>query len=341
MMGRIKNNMSAVKVSVIVPVYNTEKYLKNCLDSVIHQTLEEIEVIAVDDGSTDNSGRILDEYAGQYPEKIKVFHKKNGGQATARNLALSKCKGEYIGFLDSDDYQKLDMYEKMYKKAREIDADYVCCGYEDTFYQGNEKKVLKEYVASQVAHKKEDLFFGALVSPFLHLYKREILVEHHIEFPEGYIYEDTAFYINAIPYIQKIGVLEESLAVRVRHENSTMTTFKKDRVANIFPVVESSIDFYKENGWYGEYHSLLEYFYVRILLCSSMQRIARIEGYRDAWLIVKETLDFIRNHFPNYRKNVYFRKGLSNLYMRSYNSFTAYVYFPLFRLMGRIERRFE
>lgn len=333
--------MGNVKVSVIVPVYNTENYLKRSIDSLLKQSLKELEILIVDDGSTDNSGKILDEYALKYPEKIKVFHKENGGQATARNLALKHCSGEYIGFLDSDDSQKPDMYEKMYRKAKEIDADYVCCGYEEVCYQDNKKIILNDYVASKYARKTEDLFFGALVPPYIHLYKKEILIDHRIDFPEGYIYEDTAFYINAIPYIKKIGVLEEAFTVRVKHANSTMTITKKERVANIFPVVQFSIDFYKERGLYSKYCLPLEYFYVRILLCSSMQRIARVKGYREAWDLVEETLNFINSHFPNYRKNPYFKKGLSNLYMRTYNSVTAHIYFPLFRLMSKMERRYE
>ena len=91
------------KVSVIVPVYNTEQYLKKCIESLLNQTLEEIEIVIVNDGSTDHSKQILEEYANNYKDKVKLFSKENGGQASARNLALKNCEGKYIGFLDSDD----------------------------------------------------------------------------------------------------------------------------------------------------------------------------------------------------------------------------------------------
>ena len=105
------------KVSVIIPVYNTEQYLNKCLDSLVNQTLKDIEIILINDGSTDNSQNIIDEYSAKYPDKIKSFIKENGGQATARNLGITKATGEYIGFVDSDDWIELNMYEELYNKA--------------------------------------------------------------------------------------------------------------------------------------------------------------------------------------------------------------------------------
>ena len=122
-----------MKLSVIIPVYNTKNYIKECLDSVLNQTLEEIEIIVVDDGSTDGSADIIKEYAQNHPQKIKAFFKENGGQATARNLALQKSNGEYLGFVDSDDWIDSDMYEKMYKTAKEENADIVICDMVDHY----------------------------------------------------------------------------------------------------------------------------------------------------------------------------------------------------------------
>ena len=114
-------------LSIIVPVYNVEKYLPRCLDSILAQTFTNIEVIAVNDGSPDNCGKILDEYA-QKDKRIKVIHKENGGVSSARNTGLDMATGTYIGFVDPDDYINADMYEYMYKKAVEGDYDIVQCG---------------------------------------------------------------------------------------------------------------------------------------------------------------------------------------------------------------------
>lgn len=115
------------KVSVIIPVYNIEQYLRQCLESVCNQTLKEIQVIAVDDGSTDNSASICRELLEKYPDKLEYYYKKNGGSASARNLGLEHARGEYIGFIDSDDWVEPDMYEKMYRTAVENDVDMVFC----------------------------------------------------------------------------------------------------------------------------------------------------------------------------------------------------------------------
>ena len=330
--------MNKYKISVIVPVYNTEKYLHKCLDSLVFQTLQGVEIIAIDDGSKDSSGVILDEYKEKYPGMFRVVHKENGGQASARNLALSMCRGEYIGFLDSDDFVKEEMFEKMYIAAKKEDADYVACGYTDITYEDGKEVVLQEYVASKPAKEPKDMFFGALVSPFLHIYKKEIFDISAVRFPEGYIYEDTAFYLNLIPYIKKIVTIEESLAVRVRHSNSTTTTFKKERVRHIFPVTKCSLDFYKERGFYEEYAKELEYFSVKVLLCSSMQRISRVEKFKDSMDLAKETLQFVRENFGEFRKNPYCKGGFTNLYMKTFNGFTAGIYMAGFRFLNKFKR---
>ena len=121
-----KNNP---KVSVIVPVYNTSKYLVRCMEALVNQTLEEIEILAVNDGSTDNSLEILKKYEVQYPQKVRVLSKENGGQATARNLGIRESRGEYIGFADSDDCVERTIFEKMYLLAKKDDSDLTECHY--------------------------------------------------------------------------------------------------------------------------------------------------------------------------------------------------------------------
>ena len=104
------------KVSVVVPIYNVEKYIKKCMDSLVNQTLQEIQIIFVNDGSTDESGNIAKEYASKYPNKIIYLEKENGGLSDARNFGMRYAEGEYIAFLDSDDYVENTMYEEMYNK---------------------------------------------------------------------------------------------------------------------------------------------------------------------------------------------------------------------------------
>lgn len=333
--------MKNVLVSVIVPVYKTEPYLRKCLDSLLNQSLQELEVVAVDDGSPDRCPEILDEYKEKYPDRIVVLHKENGGQASARNMAFSYCNGKYIGFLDSDDYVTEEMFQKMYERACESDADYVACGYKDVTIENSKEIVLQEYVASKVASTPEELFIGALASPFLHLYKRELIVENKITFPEGVVYEDTAFYLDLIPHIHKLAVIEEPLAVRLRRSNSTMTTFAKDKVDNIFQVITCSLDYYKNNGFYEKYRNELEYFCVRVLLCSSMQRISCVSPYTDARALQKKTLRFVKENFPEYRKNPLMSPKGIHLYMKCFNYISAPVILSFLRLRNRFKRSYS
>ncbi|CAA7195315.1 glycosyltransferase family 2 protein [Chryseobacterium potabilaquae] len=115
------------KVSIVVPVYNVENYLANCLDSLVHQTLQEIEIIVINDGSKDRSGKIIKEYTQQYPEKIKAFDKENGGLSDARNFGIDRSTGDFIGFVDSDDYVTETMFEEMYHLAEKHQSKMVIC----------------------------------------------------------------------------------------------------------------------------------------------------------------------------------------------------------------------
>lgn len=125
------------KVSVIVPVYNVEIYLEKCLNSLIMQQLSDIEIIVVNDGSKDNSQQIIDDFANRFPEKIKAFTKENGGLSDARNFGLKHCTGNYIGFVDSDDYVTEDMFAEMYNLAQKHDAEMVICNLQKVDQFGN------------------------------------------------------------------------------------------------------------------------------------------------------------------------------------------------------------
>ncbi|MEC3877506.1 glycosyltransferase family 2 protein [Chryseobacterium salviniae] len=124
------------KVSVIVPVYNVEKYLAKCLDSLIKQTHQNIEILVVNDGSTDRSEEIIQDYVQKYPDKIKAFHKKNGGLSDARNFGIDNAAGEYIGFVDSDDYVNSQMFEEMVTLAEKHHAEMVICNIQKVNQQG-------------------------------------------------------------------------------------------------------------------------------------------------------------------------------------------------------------
>ena len=315
------------KVSVIVPVYNSENYLRQCLDSLVYQTLNDIEIIAVNDGSTDNSAIILEEYALKFPDKIRQFNQENKGQACARNFGLQQAKGEYIGFVDSDDSVALDMFEKMYQLARSEKADLVECDFLYCRVEDKKEVVLKKYASIKEHKKNADLFIDPLVSPWNKIYRKQILEESEIRFPEGLIYEDTAFYIQLIPWIKKTAYINLEFVKHYARIDSTQTKKENPRVGEMIIIIEKIINYYQSQNYWDEYHEELEYFCVKILLCSSLGRIALLSDDKLRKQTVQKLIQVINMNFPTYRKNKYFKNGLKGLYMRMCYSFTIPIFY--------------
>ncbi|MGN0473409.1 MAG: glycosyltransferase family 2 protein [Lachnospiraceae bacterium] len=313
-------------ISVIVPVYNMEKYLEKCLDSLVKQTLDSIEIVCIDDGSTDSSPDILKKYESKYPQKVRVLHKENGGQAIARNLGIQQSTGRYIGFVDSDDYVHADMFAVLFETIERTQCDLVECDYT---YIDEADKPLKKYGHVRKYSDKKDMFHNPLVSPWNKLFRREVLIDHQITFPEGVIYEDTAFFLKVIPYINSWEFVDRVFVYHYYHETSTMNANKSLRVSNIFPVLEDAILFYRERNIAG-YEKELEYFCARILICSSLKRVAEIPDKKIRKETLQKTFAFIRQYIPEYRKNPYV-SGKVGLYMKGFRKGTAWIYVTLLR----------
>ncbi len=308
------------KVSVIVPVYNSEKFLHKCLDSLVNQTIKEIEIILIDDGSTDSSLDIIKTYSQRYPTKIKYESKTNGGQGIARNLGIDLSSAEYIGFLDSDDYVDINMFEKMYNIAESKNADYVECDYKYLNEIEDDQQVLTKYCKIKKRKNKRALFFDPLVSPWNKIYRADIIKRNSITFTEGHIYEDTAFYLKAIPFIQKIEYINDEFVRHLFWPTSTMNINREKKISDIFRVLEDAIDFYRTNNIINDYYDELEYFCTKILLFSSLGRIVKIKDDRIREQISSETLNFLSKYFPTYKTNVYLKKSFKGIYVKLLNS---------------------
>lgn len=182
-------------ISVIVPIYNVENYLKECIDSIIYQSYKNLEIILVDDGSTDNSGIICDDYA-KIDSRIKVIHKKNGGISDTRNVGIDNSKGEYILFIDSDDYIDKDMCKILINKALKTDSDIVICNFYRVIDEIKIKNTLSDIEENRCFNSYEFLkiFFerrkdyGGLSVPWNKLYKASLF--KNIRYNVGYIFED-------------------------------------------------------------------------------------------------------------------------------------------------------
>lgn len=315
------------KVSVIVPVYNVENYIEKCLESLVNQTLDDIEIVVVNDGSTDNSEKIIKKYIERNNSKIKYVVKENGGLSDARNYGMMFATGDYIAFLDSDDYVDVTTYEKMYKKAIEEDCDFVECD----FIWKYDKKEVKDY--GYCYKDKHEMLTNARVVAWNKLIKKELVDKLQIGFPKGLRYEDVEFFYKLLPYINKYGFVKEYLIYYVQRENSIVNT-QNERTKEIFMVLDNVIEYYKDKGFYEEYKTELEYTYTRLLLCSSLLRIVKIKDKK----IRKEQLNMtwtnLNNKFPEWKNNSVLLKNKSgkNKYMRSVNKLTFKIYARIFRI---------
>lgn len=211
------------KVSIIVPVYNTEDYLKKCLDSLINQTLKDIEIICVNDGSTDNSGKILREYEKQY-SNVKVLVQKNLKQGAARNRGVNAAKGEYIGYVDSDDWVDTDYFEKLYTTAKKYDSD-IALATNVRIGNGKTKKrlnITQEGIYSSLQNKFDVCKQHKNECPTNKIYRREFLKKHDIVWPEGIYCEDKIYTLKSVYYANSVVTVPEVNYYYFRRTNSTV-----------------------------------------------------------------------------------------------------------------------
>ena len=309
------------EISVIVPVYNVQKYLRKCLNSLVKQTFKDIEIIAVNDGSTDDSEEILKEYAEKY-DNFSYYNKENGGLSDARNFGLKHANGRYVAFVDSDDYVDRTMYEKMYNKALENNYDYVEC---DFYWVYPNKNRLDRGI--RYKNKNEMLLYGRVVA-WNKLIKRDVITEL---FPKGLYFEDIEFFYKLIPNINDFAFVDEPLVYYVQRENSKSKE-QSYKTAQIFNIFDNVFDYYRKHKIYDKYRRELEYSYVRILLCSSLKRMCKIKDDVARNRLCYETWTNLNTKFPDWKKNKLLKANNGkNLYMRTVNNKTFKFYCNLFK----------
>ena len=303
-----------MKVSVIVPVYNVESYLEKCLKSLVNQTLKGLEIIIVNDGSTDSSEKIINKYAKKHSNIISI-KKENGGVSEARNLGLQKATGEYIGFLDSDDWLSNDMYERMYEKAKSGNFDIVACDTEAIF---PDKKV---YISSNIKEdnvSNKELMIDAYAVIWNKIYKKEII--EGIKFKKNMNFcEDVEFLYMVYSKVKTVGVIKEPLHNYLQREGSLTYVYDK-KLYQLIESMDDIIEYYKENKIFYKYQKELEYTYVRYLYATFVKRIAKTRNKIEFDRAVNTVIEKVKKNFPNYKKNIYL-KGLKpkNLYIKNFN----------------------
>lgn len=235
----MKEKLTNKKVSIVIPVYNVEKYLEQCLENIINQTYKNIEIILVNDGSTDNSEDICKKYL--YDNRVKIINKKNGGLSEARNYGIKSATGEYIAFVDSDDVISKDFIEVMIEEIVKSNADMVCCRYKrfKNLAEINEESIKRDIInveprefLKKVLYQNDQTLY--LVTAWGKLYKRNIF--DNIQYPVGKLFEDLAIIVDVVRQTKKIVCIDKTMYFyRITNDSITNQKFsirKMDIIEN-------------------------------------------------------------------------------------------------------------
>jgi glycosyltransferase involved in cell wall biosynthesis len=300
--------MENVAISIVIPAYNVEKYVRECLDSILRQTFQNYEVILINDGSSDNTLHILREYESVYQDKIRVFDQENGGQSNARNNAFQYVRGKYLTYIDADDYIWDDYLETLYESAEKNNADLVICSYEK--FKNDGTIILTRNTKDWEIEFDNGLKHVFQYSPCAKLYSSEMLISNNILFGEGERMEDGPFGIITSSIAKNVVVLDY-FGYRYRYyEESTMGGIREKGISDSdekqqFPykgIEDAIVKVRRIRG--SEYDQVLEYCIIKALAGfqfefsakSSLSTVKYISEYSDY---------IIKTYFPNLKKNPY------------------------------------
>ncbi|MGN1299281.1 MAG: glycosyltransferase [Candidatus Scatovivens sp.] len=295
------------KLTIVAAVYNLEKFLPRCLDSLVNQTLEDIEILCVDDGSTDSAPKIIDEYAKKYPNKVKAFHKANGGEFTTRNYGLERAKGEYITFVDTDDYVESNWAEKLYNAAKENDADIAVCGFEridlDTGKVVSQNMTNLGYTVKTL-NSKEDFQLFINPAPWNKIYKLEKVKE--IRFLPFRGFNDMLFLLTSYTKINKVAFVPDVLYHYFLRYDSQIHTVNKQDVENFKKYLLEVKEFYIKENKYNEMKYTVDTMAFIHLGVSVMYRVSYDKTINIKEML-KETIKYLDINFSNWRRSPYLK----------------------------------
>lgn len=303
-----------MKLSIIVPVYNMagEGKLNFCLDSLLNQTITDYEIIAVDDASTDESPEILRRYSEEFPDKIRVIvHEVNKRQGGAKNTGLKAATGEWIGFIDSDDWVTPDYYEKLIKKAQETGADMVGCDYNLVHAHTYEKgQVVQNNTADQTGilddekHGKLIMRSGSMV---VKIYKGEVIRNNHLEFPEGIFYEDNCAGPIWSLYFRQFERVEEAMYYYYQHDTSTVHYVTEQKCNDRMTAGAMLLQECRTRGFLEKYYKEIEYRFTELYFVNTL--FSYMLGAKHKKLaFVKKLKQGMVEAFPEFQDNEFYQQ---------------------------------
>ena len=304
-----------MKLSVIVPVYNmaAEGKLNYCMDSLVNQTIEDYEILAVDDASTDHSLDILREYEKIYPHKVKVItYSQNKRQGGAKNEGLKAACGEWVGFIDSDDWITPDFYEKLIRKGEETGADLVGCDYnlvtEHTYKVGEiiqNNTMDQTGVLDEEKHKSLLMRMGSMV---IKVYRKSVIDDNGLDFPEGIFYEDNCAGPLWSLYFTHFEKIEEPLYYYYQHQVSTVHHITEEKCRDRMKAADLLYEKCKERGFLKEFEQEIEYRFTELYYVNTL--FSYMAGTKRPKLsFVKELKVGVRGRFPMFERNPYYLRN--------------------------------
>ncbi|MDT2827539.1 glycosyltransferase [Enterococcus viikkiensis] len=291
------------EISIIVPVYNAEKYLNKCVDSILNQTFKDFELILVDDGSHDNSGAICDEYV-EKDLRVKVVHQKNGGVSRVRNKGIEIAKGKYIGFVDSDDFIAEDMYELLYNNLLKEKADLSICGIYDVYKGKKLEKNSPNYLITNREEAVKLILEAKIVSvhPVNKLYKKRLF--EGVIYPDGSITEDAAVMFHLLENADVIVIDTTQKYYYYHRENSITTKPFSSLDLKTIEVWQDNEIYIKEK--YPQYYSIA---HTRVCWANLIVLDKLLMSDSNYLTERKKIICFLRNNFSFIMKNDYFTRN--------------------------------
>lgn len=306
-----------MKLSIVIPCYNVEKYLEACIKSVIESKCDNIEIILVNDGSTDSTLDIINKYSKEY-SFIKVVDKSNGGLSSARNAGIKVSKGDYITFIDSDDTIDSSIIKKILNVIDKGDYDLITYGVK-MIYKDHTQDVDTGLYTTTDKNVVKTLMPNIYPAACNKVFKRNIFGKNL--FKEGIYYEDVEFIYRALPDISSIYNISGYYYNYYQREGSITYTFN-NKIYDMLDNLDSIVNYYKDNNLLDEYHDEIEYAYVRYSYATFLRRLAKCKNKKEFNKGVREAILRVKTNFPEYKKNKYFI-GKKGLYLKYFNKLFA------------------